>query len=107
MRKMYFAMIPQKSALEQIVVTAGVAAGVIFGAKKLLGEEKFNAYKDKIKDTITNAGVKEDNFSETIVGDDFTVEEVGEPTEKKQEDILERIRRAGAKGAEKILDKIG
>ena len=106
MRKMYFAMIPQKSVLEQLVVTAGVAVGVVYGAKKLLGEDKFNSYKAKLKNAVTNAGVKEDDFSEVVVGDDFTVSEVETPSEQKQEDILDRIRRAGAKGAEKILDKL-
>ena len=45
MRKMYFAMIPKRSALETLLIAAGVGAGLIYGSKKLLGEEKFNEYK--------------------------------------------------------------
>ena len=92
MRKMYFAMIPKRSALEDIAVAAGVAAGVVYGAKILLGDEKFNEYKEKLKSAVFGGGTAEAPAAQgpdtglSIIDDDLKA--------KEEESIVERIRRA-------------
>ena len=91
MRKMYFAMIPKRSALEDAAIIAGVAAGVLYGAKWLLGEDKYNEYKAKVKDKVFNSSA--DEFSAqgpdtgVGIGDD-------DASARTEETILDRIRKA-------------
>lgn len=101
MRKMYFAMIPKRSALETLLIAAGVGAGLIYGSKKLLGEEKFNEYKAQLKNKLYAAGAKEfDPVEETAAQAE---EAEADAAASRESAILERIKRASAKGVEKIL----
>ena len=91
MRKMYFAMIPKRSFLEDAAVVAGIAVGALYGAKWLLGEQKYNEYKATLKNKVFNTGAEEFEAQgpDTGVGID---DEFGKAQE--EENILERIRRA-------------
>ena len=95
MRKMYFAMIPKRSALEDIAVAASVAVGVVYGAKMLLGDEKFNEYKEKLKSAVFGGGTVAAPAAQgpdtglAIMDDDLKA--------KEEESIVERIRRAAKK----------
>ena len=99
MRKMYFAMIPKKSFLESALTLVGVGAGVVYGAKFLLGEEKFGQVKQQVKDTLYNGkqkvlGGASDN-SVTHQGPDTGVDPVDDDLRAAEEEtILERIRKA-------------
>ena len=110
MRKMYFAMIPKKSFLEEVLTVAAVAVGVNYGAKALLGEEKYNEYLGKAKDMIlgtnTKKAVSDKASDETaeFFEDDF-VEEASEG-DKSEDDILEKIKKAAESGVRKGVDKI-
>lgn len=92
MKKMYFAMIPKQNVLEDVAMAALVSAGVIYGAKLLLGEEKFNEYKEQIKSKIfggSSAIVPSAQGPDTGTG-------IGDEDlkAKEEESIIERIRRA-------------
>lgn len=101
MRKMYFAMIPKRGALETLLLAAGVGAGLIYGSKKLLGEEKFNEYKTRIKNKLYSVGAKDFDPAEETAAQ---AEEAGEDNAAcRESEILDRIRRASAKGVEKLL----
>ena len=99
MRKMYFAMIPKRSFLESAVIALGVGAGVVYGAKFLLGEEQYSKYKAKLKDIIFNSNVPEFKTSsvETVggMGPDTGVGIDEDISKAHEEDsILARIRAA-------------
>ena len=94
MRKMYFAMIPKRSFLEDAAIAVGVGAGLLYGAKWLLGDEAFNAYKDKLKSQIYNVGAAASDTASPQgpdtgmgIGDD-------DAKAREEETIVERIRRA-------------
>jgi len=91
MRKMYFAMIPKRSFLENAAVTAGAVLGALYGAKFLLGDEKYNEYKEKVKNKVFNSGAAElpTQASDTGVG----IADV-DSAARSEETILERIRQA-------------
>lgn len=91
MRKMYFAMIPKRSFLESAAIAVGATLGALYGAKWLLGEEKYNEYKETLKAKVFNTGAAdfEPQGPDTGVGID---DEFGKAQE--EENILERIRRA-------------
>lgn len=103
MRKMYFAMIPKRSFLESAFMAAAVGAGLIYGARKLLGDEKFNEYKAQLKKSIVNSGSKDFDADYDSGDDSFTSDSI--PNENTEEAILERIRKASAKGVEKIFSR--
>jgi len=91
MRKMYFAMIPKRSFLENAVVVAGATVGALYGAKWLLGEDKYNEYKTKLKNKVFNSA--EDTY--TAQGPDTGVGIVDDDASSRAEEtILERIRKA-------------
>lgn len=97
MRKMYFAMIPKRSFLESAVIAAGVGAGIVYGAKFLLGEEKYGSYKAQLKDLVFNS--KAPKFTSEDEGKAMgpdTGMGIGDDDEKAQEEenILSRIRAA-------------
>ena len=90
MRKMYFAMIPKRSFLESAAIAVGVGAGLLYGAKYILGEEKFNEYKSGIKSRVFNASPAPEHQGPDTgmgIGDD-------DSKAREEENILERIRRA-------------
>ncbi len=91
MRKMYFAMIPKRSFLESAAMAAGTGLAVIYGAKLLLGDEKFNDYKEQLKSAVFNSSARD--FS--AQGPDTGVG-IGDEDAKaaEEENILERIRKA-------------
>lgn len=93
MRKMYFAMIPKRSFLESAAIAVGVGAGLIYGAKWLVGEEKFNEYTSQLKEKIFNSGAP--GF--TAQGPDTGVG-IGDEDAKarEEENIVDRIRKAAA-----------
>ena len=99
MRKMYFAMIPKRGFLESAVITVGVGAGLVYGAKLLLGDEKFNEYKDKARDVVFNSGAKEFDSRTEPAAQEF--DDVTGANE--EDDIVARIRKAAEKGVNKIL----
>lgn len=108
MRKMYFAMIPKKSAAESLLTAAAVCAAAYFGAKLVLGDEKLDDYKKRASDIFkpsdrTPDASRDASFvSDESVPDDFEdAEEALPAAEARQEDILERIRRASGKGDKK------
>ena len=99
MRKMYFAMIPKRSFLESAVIAAGVGAGIVYGAKFLLGEDQYSKYKAKLKDLVFNSKTPEFKSSsvetEGGMGPDTGVgidEDIAKAHE--EEGILARIRAA-------------
>lgn len=93
MRKMYFAMIPKRSFVESAAIAVGVGAGLIYGAKWLVGDEKFNEYTSLLKNKIFNSNAPE--F--TAQGPDTGVGIGDEDARaKEEENILERIRKAAA-----------
>lgn len=94
MRKMYFAMIPKRSFLEDAAIVAGLGAGLIYGAKWLLGEQKFGEYKQQLKDRIFGGTKTEFNAQGPDTGSVIGGEGV---KAQEEENILERIRRAAKK----------
>lgn len=91
MRKMYFAMIPKRSFLESAAIAVGVGAGLIYGTKLFLGEDKYNEYKGQLKDKIFNHNAPE--FSSQ--GPDTGVGIGDEDAQaREEENIIERIRKA-------------
>ena len=87
---MYFAMIPKRSFLEDAAIAVGVGAGLIYGAKWLLGDEAFNEYKDKLKSRIYSTLPKTETQGPDTgmgIGDD-------DAKVREEENIVERIRRA-------------
>ena len=94
MRKMYFAMIPKRSFLEDAAIVAGLGAGLIYGAKWLLGEQKFGEYKQQVKEKVFGASKTQFDAQgpDTGVG-------IGDEDARAQEEenILERIRSAARK----------
>ena len=93
MRKMYFAMIPKRSFLESAAIAVGVGAGLVFGAKWLVGEEKFNEYTGQLKNKIFNTGAQEFSAQGPDTGMGIGDDDV---QAKEEENILERIRKAAA-----------
>lgn len=108
MRKMYFAMIPKKSFLEEAATAAVVILAARYGAKKLLGEEKYSEYVDKAKDFILGNTKKEfaGKAGADGVFDEDDVNAFASAGDKDEEDILERIKKATAKGIRTGVDKI-
>lgn len=93
MKKMYFAMIPKRSFLESALITVGVGAGLLYGTKFLIGEQKFNEYKDQLKEKVFNSGAP--SFHAEAQGPDTGFGIGDEDAHAKDEDtILERIRKA-------------
>ena len=93
MRKMYFAMIPKRSFLESAAIAVGVGAGLIFGTKWLVGDEKFNEYTDQLKSKIFNSGAQEFSSQGPDTGMGIGDDDV---QAKEEENVLERIRKAAA-----------
>lgn len=93
MRKMYFAMIPKRSFLESAAIAVGVGAGLIYGAKWLVGEEKFNEYTGQLKNKVFNTGAQEFSSQGPDTGMGIGDDDV---QAKEEENILERIRKAAA-----------
>ena len=91
MRKMYFAMIPKRSFLEDAVIVLGIGAGAVYGAKWLLGEQKFNEYKQQAKELFT--GSRKASADLPTAFDNAATEEP-DTGAREEENILERIRRA-------------
>ena len=89
MRKMYFAMIPKRSLLEEAAIVAGVVAGVYYGAKTLLGEEKVKGLLTQAKDLVIGG-------KDRALGAVSSAETVEEPDlgAAEEESIVERLRRA-------------
>ena len=91
MRKMYFAMIPKRSFLENAAIAAGAALGALYGAKWLLGDEKYNEYKTKVKNKVFSSSAAEPTAQGPDtgigIGDD-------DASARAEETILERIRKA-------------
>ena len=91
MRKMYFAMIPKRSALEDAAIIAGLTAGALYGAKWLLGEEKYNEYKSSLKSKV----FKNTASDFTAQGPDTGVGIADDDAAARDEEsILARIRKA-------------
>lgn len=102
MRKMYFAMIPKRSFLESAAITVGVGAGLLYGCKKLLGDEQYNKYKAQLKSKILDSGTGSGEFDKPAeTADNFEAEDAA--AVKNEEDIVDRIRKAAVKGINKVL----
>lgn len=95
MRKMYFAMIPKRSAFESLATMVGVGVGVVYGAKWLLGEEKFNEYKAALKDMVLTGSSPDIAVQQQGQGPDTGVGIADDDAKAREEaSIVERIRRA-------------
>ena len=108
MRKMYFAMIPKKSATEEILTAVVVILAARYGAKKLLGEEKYSEYVEKAKDFILG-NTKKDFAAKAPADGVFEEDDVNafaSEGDKQEEDILQRIKKATAKGIRTGVDRI-
>jgi len=88
---MYFAMIPKRSFLEDAVLVLGIGAGAIYGAKWLLGEQKFNEYKRQLKDAFTSGKKTPEDLPAVY---DSAAAEEPDMGAQEEENILARIRRA-------------
>jgi len=91
MRKMYFAMIPKRSFVENAAIITGAALGALYGAKWLLGVEKYNEYKSKVKHKVFNSSAEDFTPQGPDTGVGIGDDETPLQTEAT---ILERIRRA-------------
>lgn len=89
MRKMYFAMIPKRSLLEEAAIVAGVVAGVYYGAKALLGEEKVRSLLTQAKDLVI--GGRDKALGAAQGGENPEEPDMGAAEEAS---IVERLRRA-------------
>ena len=91
MKKMYFAMIPKRSFLENAVIATGAALGALYGAKWLLGDEKYNEYKTRVKNKVFKSSAEDFTAQGPDTGVGIADDDASARTE---ETILERIRKA-------------
>jgi len=91
MRKMYFAMIPKRSFLESAAIATGAALGAVYGAKWLLGDEKYNEYKSKVKSKVFHSDTADFAAQGPDTGVGIADDDAPLQTEKT---IVERIRKA-------------
>ena len=103
MRKMYFAMIPKRSFLESAAIAVGVGAGLVYGAQRLLGKDRFDSAVHSLKNQIFNSGAQEFDSAD---GDENVFAAEDEASVRDEQALLERIRRAAAKGLDKIESKL-
>lgn len=103
MRKMYFAMIPKRSFLESAAIAAGIGAGLIYGAQRLLGKEQFDSAVRSLKSRVFDSGAKEFDAAQSAENV-FAAED--EASVRNEQALLERIRRAASRGLDRIESRL-